>query len=330
MDESQSTLKNLLSPGKGILAMDASNPTMTKRMEAIGITSTPESRRDFRELLVTTPGLGEYISGAILYDETIHQKLSDGRTFTEVLNSAGIIPGIKIDGGVKDMAGFPGEKIAEGLDGLKDRLVGYGKMGAKFTKFRTVINIGHDLPTTICMEDNAFIQAYQAALVQEADLIPVIEPEVLMEGDHTIVRCEEVTRTNLKMVFIKLIDHKVDLTKIILKTNMVMPGEKSGQKHSNEEIAEVTLRVLKECVPPQVPGIVFLSGGDSASDVTQHLNAISKKEENLPWEISFSFERALEGPAMEIWAGKAENKIKAQAVLLERAKANSLASNGQL
>ncbi len=309
--------------------MDASNPTMTKRMEAVGITSTPGSRRDFRELLITTPGLSEYISGAILYDETLRQK-AQGKLFTQVLEEKGIIPGIKVDKGVKDMAGFPGEKIAEGVDGLRERLAEYKEMGAKFTKFRTVITIGSDIPTRVCLEDNAFIQAYQAVLAQEAGLIPIIEPEVLMEGDHNIERCEEVTRTNLKMIFVKLTDHKVDLTKIILKTNMVLPGDKSGQQHSNEEIAELTLRVLKECVPAEVPGIVFLSGGDSATDITQHLNAIAKMEKNLPWRITFSFERALEGPAMEIWAGKSENKMKAQAVLLERARAASLASNGQL
>ncbi len=326
----EETINKLLTPAKGILAMDASNPTMTKRMEALGITSTPDSRRDFRELLVTTPGLGNYISGAILYDETIHQKLSDNRTFVEALNSAGIIPGIKTDGGAKDMAGFPGEKIAQGLDNLRERLDEYKKMGAKFTKFRTVTSIGEGIPTRICMEDNAFIQAYQASLAQEAGLAPIIEPEVLMAGNHSLARCEEVTRTNLKMIFVKLSDHKIDLTKMILKTNMILPGEDSGQKHLDEEIAEATIRVLKECVPSEVPGVVFLSGGDSAVDITKHLDAIAEKEGKLPWEISFSFERALEGPAMEVWAGKKENVKKAQDALLERAKANAKASDGKL
>lgn len=327
MDE---TVSKLLASEKGLLAMDASNPTMTKRMETLKIPSTPDSRREFRELLVTALGLGDYISGAILYDETIHQKLSDGRTFVQALNDAGIIPGIKTDKGLVDMPGFPGEKIAQGLDDLEKRLSQYKEMGAKFTKFRTVMIIGRDTPTRVCMEENAFTQAFQAAISQKVGLVPVVEPEVLMDGDHTLERCEEVTRANLKMVFVKLGDHKVDLSKMILKTNMILPGEKSGQKHSDKEITEATIRVLGECVPPEVPGVVFLSGGDSAVDITKHLNAISEREGNLPWEITFSFERALEGPAMEAWSGMPEKKKKAQAILLERAKKNSLASSGKL
>ncbi|MCX6704711.1 MAG: fructose-bisphosphate aldolase class I, partial [Candidatus Woesebacteria bacterium] len=212
-------IKKLLADGKGLGAMDASNPTMEKRMGALGIVSTPESRCNFRELLVTTPGLGNYISGAILYDETIHQKLSDGRTFVQALNDAGIIPGIKTDTGLVELPCFPEEKVAQGLDNLGERLSGYKKMGVKFTKFRTVAKIGRDIPTRICMEDNAFIMALQTSITQSIGLVPVIEPEVLMDGDHNLERCEEVTRTNLKVVFVKLADHKVDLSKMILKPN---------------------------------------------------------------------------------------------------------------
>lgn len=321
-------IDKLFAENKGILAADASTPTMTKRMEMVGIESTSDSRRNFRDMLVTTPGLEEYISGVILYDETIRQKTRDGKTFAETLQGKGILPGIKVDAGAKDMANFPGEKIAEGLDGLRERFKEYKEMGAKFAKWRAVITIGDGIPTLTCINSNVETLARYAALAQEAEIVPIIEPEVVMDGSHNLERCAEVTNATLQAVFHTLKGHKVALEGVILKTNMVLPGKDSNQEVSDEEVAENTMDLLVRSVPQEVPGVVFLSGGQDAKVATKRLNAIAKTPDH-PWPPSFSFERALEGPAMEIWKGQEVNISLAQKMLLHRAKMNSLARKGE-
>lgn len=320
--------KRLMSPGKGVFAADATEGTMDKRLQNTGIEPSPEIRRLFREILLKTEGLGEFISGVILNDEIIRQKTSDGNTFQEIISGQGILVGIKVDKKTHNMANFPGEKIAEGLDGLRDRLKEYKEMGAGFAKFRTVITIGQGIPTQTCIDSNSEVLARYAALCQETDIVPIVEPEVVMDGDHSIQRCEEVTRAVIVSLFKLLDDHIVYLPGIILKPNMVLPGNESRETPPLQEIAEITLQTLKRFVPSEVAGIVFLSGGQKAEDATLRLNEMGKAVD-LPWKLTFSFERALEGPAMEVWKGKEDNVEAAKKELYKRAKLNSLASQGK-
>jgi fructose-bisphosphate aldolase class I len=322
------TAQALVAQGKGILAADESFGTIEKRFTKIGVASTEENRRAYRELLFSTEGAGDFISGVILFDETIRQSATDGTRFTDVLERAGSIPGIKVDAGAKALAGFPGEKITEGLDGLRGRLTEYRDLGARFAKWRAVITIGDGMPTPFCIEANAHALARYAALSQEAGLVPIVEPEVLMDGGHTIERCDEVTETTLKRVYDQLHRHQVVLEGTLLKPNMVVSGKDCTQQAGVEQVAEMTLRCLTRCVPAAVPGIVFLSGGQSAEDATAHLNAINAMGPH-PWEVSFSYGRALQAPAMEAWAGKPANVPKAQKAYFHRAKLNGAAREGK-
>ncbi len=321
------TARAMVAPGKGILAVDESNPTCTKRFEALNIDSTPDSRRDYRELMFRTPGLGEFVSGAILYDETIRQKAADGRPLVDVMNEAGIMPGIKVDTGAKPLALFGGETVTEGLDGLRDRLAEYREIGARFTKWRAVLNIDNEKPTAACVLANAHALARYAALVQEAGLVPIVEPEVLMNGAHDIDRCYAVTDVVLTRIFEQLQIMNVDLEGIVLKPNMVVPGMDCNQKATTEQIAELTLKTLKKRVPESVPGIAFLSGGMSGEESCRHLDAMNRMS-SLPWELTFSFGRALQYPGLPTWAGKAENVSAAQAALLHRCRMSSEARSG--
>lgn len=324
------TAKALVSNNKGILAMDESFPTCNKRFARLGIPQSEEARRAYRELIVTTPGLAESISGAILFDETIHQKLKDGTPMIQVLIQAGILPGIKVDAGTKELAGFPGEKISEGLDGLRERLEEYGQIGARFAKWRAVIVIDNKIPTQGCIEANAHILARYAALCQEAGLVPIVEPEVLMDGEHSIDRCFEVTEEVLRTVFNQLYLQRVMLEGMILKCNMVLPGLTCPWQESPEDIADATVKCLLRSVPAAVPGITFLSGGQSAELATTRLNAMNERfKAELPWELSFSFGRALQQPALEIWKGKEENVVAAQQALKHRAQCNLAARRGE-
>jgi fructose-bisphosphate aldolase class I len=322
------TAQALVAQGKGILAADESFGTIEKRFTKIGVESTEENRRAYRELLFSTAGAGDFISGVILFDETIRQSAADGTRFTDLLERAGSIPGIKVDAGAKALAGFPGEKITEGLDGLRGRLTEYRDLGARFAKWRAVITIGDGIPTPFCIEANAHALARYAALSQEAGLVPIVEPEVLMDGDHTIERCDEVTETTLKRVYDQLHRHRVVLEGTLLKPNMVLSGKDCPQQAGVEQVAEMTVRCLTRCVPAAVPGIVFLSGGQSAEDATAHLNAINAMGPH-PWEVSFSYGRALQAPAMEAWAGKPANVPKAQQAYFHRAKLNGAAREGK-
>ncbi len=324
----QEVAEALVVTGKGIFAADATEGTMDKRLQGVGIIPSQEIRRFFREMLLKTDGVGEYISGVILNDEIIRQKVSDGSTFNDLVSKQGIKVGIKVDKKTHDMANFPGEKIAEGLDGLRDRLKEYKEMGASFAKFRTVITIGQNIPTQTCIDSNSEVLARYAALSQESNIVPIVEPEVVMDGNHSLQRCEDVTRAVLSSTFKYLSDHKVYLKGIILKPNMVLPGSESNESPSVEEVADVTLLVLNRTVPSDVAGVVFLSGGQKAEDATIRLNEMSKVT-NLPWKLSFSFERALEGPAMEVWKGKEENITLAQKAFYKRTKLNSLACQGK-
>jgi fructose-bisphosphate aldolase class I len=324
----QDIARSLVAPGKGILAADESTPTITKRFKTIGVESTEENRRAYRDALFSTPGLGQFISGVILFDETLRQKDSHGTPFPELLQRQGIIPGIKVDKGAKALANFPGEKITEGLDGLRDRLVEYRNLGAKFTKWRAVISIGEHLPTRGCVQANAQALARFAALSQEAGLVPIVEPEVLMDGAHSIERCETVTELTMKIVFEQLFQHRVVLEKMLLKPNMVLSGKEAPVQATIQEVAERTLCCLRRMVPAAVPGIVFLSGGQSDVAATQHLNAINKMGKD-PWQLSFSFGRALQSPALQVWKGSPENVAAAQNALLQRAQYNCVARCGR-
>ncbi len=321
------TINSLLTPGKGIFAMDASTKTMNNRLEAAGIEVTDENRRAFREVLVTTGGLAEFVSGAILYDETVRQSLTDGRSFIEALESFGIIPGIKVDQGLEPALETE-EEFTKGLGGLEERLVEYKGLGLKFTKWRGVFKITDNYPSKQALEENLNRMSSYAKLVQDAGLVPIVEPEVLLDGMHTTTRCAEITTDVLKTLFNKLNEKQVDLTKLILKTNMVLPGKDNGVSAAPHEVAQFTLRTMKNTVPADVPGIVFLSGGQEAITATERLNEICRVNDG-PWKITFSFERALEGPAMETWKGEDANLIDAQKILLHRAKMNSLAVQGK-
>jgi fructose-bisphosphate aldolase class I len=323
-----STARALVAKGKGILAADESFGTIEKRFKKLGIKSTEENRRAYRDMLFTTAGAGEYVSGVILFDETIRQNAKDGTPFVKVLERQGIIPGIKVDTGAKQLAGFPDEKITEGLDGLRDRLTEYRALGARFAKWRAVLTIGHGLPTRFCVDANAHALARYAALSQEAGLVPIVEPEVLMDGDHTIQRCEAVTETTLKSVYFHLHAHRVVLEGTLLKPNMVLSGKDCAEQAGVTEVAEATVRTLVRCVPAAVPGVVFLSGGQSAEEATAHLNAMNAMGK-LPWELSFSYGRALQAPALDAWHGKSENVKAAQQAYHHRAKLNSAARSGK-
>ncbi len=323
-------IQQLFGDNKGLLAMDESNGTCNKRFGAAGIPQTVEMRRSYRELIVSTPGLHESIGGAILYDETVHQQTKDGVPIIDVLIKNGIIPGIKVDMGAKSMAGFPGEKITEGLDGLRERLADYKKTGARFAKWRAVITIDESIPTTTCIEANVHALARYAALCQEADIVPIIEPEVLMEGDHTLQKCFDVSEHTLNILFYQLYQYKIVLEGMILKPNMVIAGTKSAEKNSINEVAEATVKCLLESVPAAVPAIAFLSGGQSPEDASAHLNAIHTKFKNhLPWIVSFSFARAIQQPALDIWKGLDANVEAAQKLLYQRAKLDVAARRGE-
>jgi fructose-bisphosphate aldolase class I len=349
------TAKSLFANHKGLLAMDESNPTCNKRFAKLNIPQTVEARRAYRELIITTPGLGESISGAILFDETIRQKKQDGTPFIKVLTDAGIIPGIKVDTGAKDLAAHPGEKITEGLDGLRDRLKEYFQMGARFAKWRAVIGIGEGIPTRSCIEANAHALARYAALCQEAGLVPIVEPEVLMDGGHTLERCRAVTEEVLRNAFIQLNCQRVLLEGMILKPNMVLPGltcplhqevkevsvgeqqyqvrladRQPDEEQDIDEVANITVKTLWRTVPAAVPGIAFLSGGQPAELASARLNLMNLRfKSQLPWALSFSFARAIQQPALEIWRGQEANIKLAQQALLHRAECNRAARRGE-
>jgi fructose-bisphosphate aldolase class I len=324
----EATIQALLAAGKGILAADESFPTIEKRFKELGMVSNEENRRAYRELLFTTHGLGEFISGVILFDETIRQRTSSGALMPELLAAQGIIPGIKVDKGTVALPAFTDEKIALGIDGLRERLAEYRQLGARFTKWRAVITIGERAPTDACIEANATSLALFAALSQEAGMVPIVEPEVLMDGSHTLARCEEVTSATLKTVFATLFDHRVVLEAMLLKTGMVLSGKDCPQQADVGKVAEATRRCLRRAVPAAVPGIVFLSGGQSDVAATERLNAICRAG-GVPWKLSFSFGRALKAPALKIWKGSPENFPAAQAALHHRARCNGLAIQGK-
>ena len=321
------TAQALVAPGKGILAADESTPTMKKRLAAVGLESTEARRRSYREILFTAKGIDEFVSGVILFDETIRQQAIDSTPFPEVLSGQGVIPGIKVDKGTSALAGFPGELVTEGLDGLRARLAEYVTMGARFAKWRAVVSIGDGRPTTTCIESNAYGLARYAALSQEAGLVPVVEPEVLMDGTHSIERCAEVTAATLRAVYEHLASHRVVLGASLLKPNMVLAGKDCPDQASAEEIAEATIAVLKQTVPAAVPGIVFLSGGQSDEEATVRLDAMNRRGP-APWELSFSFGRALQAPVLRAWAGDDANRDQAQAAFLHRAAMNGAARHG--
>jgi fructose-bisphosphate aldolase class I len=324
------TAKSLVADDKGLLAIDESNPTCNKRFAAAGIPQTEEFRRSYREMIITTPGLGECISGLILYDETIRQKKKDGTLFIKAITDLGIIPGIKVDIGAKDMAGHPGEKITEGLDGLRDRLRDYFQMGARFAKWRAVITIGNGIPSRGCIEANANALARYAGLCQEAGLVPIVEPEVLMTGGHTLEHCFEVTEEVLRTVFKQLYLQRVTLEGMILKPNMVLPGLACPKQETVEEVADITVECLLRAVPAAVPGIAFLSGGQSGELASARLNAMNVRfKSRLPWALAFSFARAIQQPALEIWRGKETNVSAAQQALYHRANCNRAARHGK-
>ena len=323
------TARALVAGDKGLLAMDESNPTCNQRFAALGIPQTEEARRSYRELIVTTPGLGDCISGLILYDETIRQTRKDGTPFLKIIVDEGIIPGIKVDAGAKDLAGHPGEKITEGLDGLRARLQEYAKMGARFAKWRAVITIGPGIPTRGCVEANAQALARYAALCQEAGLVPIVEPEVLMDGDHAIDRCFALTEEVLRMVFDELYTQQVMLEGMILKPNMVLPGLACPEQETVNEVADATVKCLLRTVPAAVPGIAFLSGGQSGELASARLNAMNVRfRKELPWALAFSFARAIQQSALEVWKGQAAHVPLAQKALYYRAKCNQAARRG--
>ncbi|QDA57840.1 class I fructose-bisphosphate aldolase [Thermomonas aquatica] len=323
------TARAMVAPGKGIIAIDESSATCAKRFAGVGIENTEENRRAYRELLLTAPNANQYLSGAILFDETIRQSTRSGVPFAKYMADNGMIPGIKVDKGTHALAGFPGEVVTEGLDGLRDRLAEYYKLGARFAKWRAVINIGEDIPSGTCIEANSHALARYAALCQEQGLVPMVEPEVIMDGDHDIETCYEVTEVVLRSLFDALYNQNVMLEGTILKASMVVPGKGCEEQASVEEVAESTLMCLKSAVPAILPGIVFLSGGQSDEDATAHLDAMNRMGPN-PWPLSFSYGRAMQQAALKLWAqDMAGNYAKAQQTVFERAKANGLAALGQ-
>src|ERR1700726_2944546 len=326
--ELSTTARALVAKGRGILAADESSGTIKKRFDSIKLEATEENRRAYREMLFTAPGAQEYISGVIMYDETLRQKTKEGVPFPSYLAQHGMLPGIKVDLGAKPLAGFPGETITEGLDGLRERLAEYYKLGAKFAKWRAVIDIGSGIPTRYAIDANAEALARYAALCQEAGIVPIVEPEVLMDGAHLLERCEEVTNAVLDSVFSHLYAARVILEGMILKPNMVIPGKKSPDQATPERIAEATVRTLKRQVPAAVPGIAFLSGGQSPKDATLHLNLMNTLGP-LPWGLTFSYGRALQEDALNAWEGKASGFAGGQQALAKRAQLNGLAAAGE-
>ena len=319
----------MVAPGKGILAADESSGTIKKRFDAIKVENTEENRRDYREFMFRTEvAMKNHISGVILFNETIRQKAKDGSTLVSIIQAAGSIPGIKVDAGAKPLAGSPGETITEGLDGLRERFVEYHKLGARFAKWRAVIDITKDIPTYNCVNANAQALARYAALAQENGIVPIVEPEVLMDGDHDIARCEQVTSWVLETVFSQLFYAGVKLEGIVLKPNMIVPGKKCAKQNSIQEVAEATVRVLKQRVPSAVPGIAFLSGGQSDEDATAHLDAMNRIG-GLPWNLTFSYGRALQAAPQKAWSGKPENVAAGQAAFAHRALMNSNAALGK-
>lgn len=320
--------RKLVAPGKGILAADESSGTIKKRFDAIGVESTETTRRDYREMMFRTPAMKEFISGVILYDETIWQDASDGTPLVKVIADAGAVPGIKVDEGTEMLPGSPKELITKGLDGLSKRLPKYYERGARFAKWRAVIDIGAGIPTYNCIHANAHTLARYAALCQQANIVPIVEPEVLMDGEHDIDTCYEVTEWALKETFSELYKAEVALEGIVLKPNMAIAGKKSAKKASVAEVAEKTVRMLKNCVPPAVPGIAFLSGGQSDEDATAHLDAMNKLGP-LPWKLTFSYGRALQAAPQKAWSGKKDNVAAGQRAFAHRARMNGLAALGK-
>ena len=319
----------MVAPGRGILAADESTGTITKRFDSIGVESSADSRRDYRELLFrSNDAMSKYISGVILYDETIRQNAKDGTPLVKVIEKAGSLPGIKVDKGIKPLPFCPGEVVTEGLDGLRERLVEYRGLGAKFAKWRAVIDIGSGIPTATCIDTNAHALARYAALCQDEDIVPIVEPEVLMDGAHDIDRCREATEWTLQRVFAALYEQRIKLEGMVLKPNMVIAGKKCPQRASVAEVAEKTVRVLKACVPAAVPGIAFLSGGQSDEEATAHLDAMNKNGA-LPWRLTFSYGRALQAAPQKTWSGRSENVAAAQRAFAHRAMMNGLAALGQ-
>ncbi|MFT5133287.1 MAG: fructose-bisphosphate aldolase class I [Gammaproteobacteria bacterium] len=328
-NELEQTARAMVAAGKGILAIDESAPTIKKRFDTINIESTEENRRNYRDLLITAPGGNDYISGMILYDETMRQSTEGDVPFPTALINLGIMPGIKVDMGAKDLAGHSGEKVSEGLDGLRERLAEYRTLGAKFAKWRAVITIGDNIPSTACIEANAHALARYAGLCQEAGIVPMVEPEVLMDADNTIERCYEVTETTLKALFAQLKSQDVAIEHTILKVNMVISGKQCPTQASVQEVADMTVRCLRNNVPAELPGIVFLSGGQTPELATAHLNAMNASNSDLPWPLSFSYGRALQEPCLKAWSGKESNLEAGRAALLHREKCNSLACSGK-
>ena len=331
IDQLPDIAQAMVAKGKGIIAIDESNATIKKRFDTVGVECTEENRRAYREMLLTTPNLGDYISGAILYDETLRQKTKDGVPFTEIMMKNGILPGIKVDKGTTALAGFPGELVTDGLDGLRERLNEYAALGAKFAKWRAVININIEegMPSEACINANVHALARYAALCQEAGIVPMVEPEVIMDGDHDIEDCYVVTERVLRMLFNALFEHNVMLEGTILKASMVIPGKDCPQQADVEEVADFTVQCLKSAVPAVLPGIVFLSGGQSDDDATAHLNEMNKSE-NLPWPLSFSYGRAMQSAALKIWGADPVNNVaEAQKTVYARAKDNGLAALGE-
>jgi fructose-bisphosphate aldolase class I len=328
MDAMRETARDLVAPGKGILAADESSGTIKKRFDQIDLESTEESRRAYRQLLFTTSGLGDHISGVILFDETIRQAADDATPFPEVLEKAGVIPGIKVDTGAKPLAFFEEETVTEGLDGLRERLAEYGKLGARFAKWRATYVVGVGTPSEFAVLANAHAMARYAALCQESTIVPIVEPEVLMDGDHDIAACESATGRALQILYTQLLEHRVELPASLLKVNMVVPGKGAAEQVDDAAIAEATLRCLTANVPADVAGIVFLSGGMSDHEATGRLNEINRRG-GAPWEISFSYGRALQQPTLKAWSGDAANVDAAQAALAHRARMNGLARSGE-
>lgn len=326
-DRLSSTARSLVATNKGILAADESFPTIEKRFKSIDIPNTEGNRRAYRDMLFGTAGLEEFISGVILFDETLRQSASDGTPFAEALAARDIIPGIKVDAGAKDLANHPGEKVTEGLDGLRERLTEYVGIGARFTKWRAVITIGDTIPTDYCIEANAHALARYAALSQEAGMVPIVEPEVLMDGDHSIDRCYDATSRTLHALFAQLDAARVSLDGTLLKTNMVVSGKDAAEQADVEEVARQTVKVLGETVPDAIPGVVFLSGGQSDELSTAHLNAMNGMDHG-PWELSFSYGRALQAPSLKAWKGEGSNVEAGQRALYHRAKLNGAARSG--
>lgn len=326
-EQLEKVARALVAKGKGILAADESMGTIKRRFDSIHIESSENNRRAYRDMLFTTPGIEQAISGVILFDETLRTKANDGTPFPELLAKKGIMPGIKVDKGPVDIPSFPGEVVTEGLDGLRGRLKEYSELGAKFAKWRAVITIGDGIPTYTCLKANGHALARYAALCQEAGIVPIVEPEVLLDGNHSIERCQDVSEETLRITFAELAEQRVYLEGMVLKPSMVVSGKDNPRQAGVEEVAERTLRCLKRTVPAAVPGIAFLSGGQSAVSATEHLNAMNKMGPH-PWEVSFSYARALQDPALKAWKGEAANLATAQKIFYHRAKMNSAARSG--